>query len=337
MLNNELEADFAFACDDIAALAGTHVLVSGGTGFVGSWLLELIAWGNRRCDARISLEVISRNPAEFARRCPHLATADFVKLVKADVRTVTPDGTYDAVIHAATEASATELATAPARMLDTIVRGGEAMLAAASRCGSIPFLFTSSGAVYGRQPLDLKAIPETYAGGPDPLDPASAYAEGKRFAELQCALAAANGVRPKIARLFAFVGPYLPLDRHFAIGNFIADALAGRPIRIAGDGSPIRSYLYGSEMAVWLLAILVRGQALRAYNVGSDEAFELSQVASIVAKTAGSIEVAIATGAHFPGAGARYVPAIDRGRTELSLARRIGLEDAIRRTIDFHR
>ena len=173
-------------------------------------------------------------------------------------------------------------------MMETILDGTRRTLDFSAACGCRKLLFVSSGAVYGRQPADVALLDEEFPGGPDPTSPGSAYGEAKRAAELLCVLRGQRaGVEPKIARAFAFVGPYLPLDRHFAIGNFIGDALAGRPIVVRGDGTTVRSYMYGLDLALWLLAILVDGAPGRPYNVGSEEAISIGDLARRVAGNCG--------------------------------------------------
>jgi dTDP-glucose 4,6-dehydratase len=195
---------------------------------------------------------------------------------------------------------------------------------------------TSSGAVYGRQPPDLSHTPEEYPGAPDALDPYSAYAEGKRVAETMAAVYHRRyGLPVKIARGFAFIGPYLPLDAHFAAGNFLRDGLRGGPVRIGGDGTPYRSYLYAADLAVWLWTLLFRGEPCRPYNVGGEEAVSIAELASCVAVYFG-VGVQIARAA-VPGRPAeRYVPSTRRAREELGLAEWISLPDAVARTARWH-
>jgi nucleoside-diphosphate-sugar epimerase len=152
------------------------------------------------------------------------------------------------------------------------------------------------------------------------------------------AIAASNGTgRARIARLFAFLGPGLPLDAHYAAGNFVRDALGGGPIRVLGDGSPYRSYLYPTDMAAWLLAVFARGGDSRAYNVGSDEAISIAELAAQVARLAGpGVEVARARQPKPDAIPERYVPDTSRITEELQVRRRVSLANAIERTLAFH-
>jgi nucleoside-diphosphate-sugar epimerase len=182
-------------------------------------------------------------------------------------------------------------------------------------------------------------VPETFLGGPDPLDAASVYAEGKRAAELMCTLyqkaseAKGAAFEAKIARCWAFCGPHLPLDAHFAIGNFIGDILAGRPIAIGGDGTPRRSYLYAADLAAWLWTILFRAPALLPINVGSARDVSIRELAEIVAATsAPSTQILVAKTPILGAAPARYVPSVNRAQELLGLRETVGLEDSIRKT-----
>jgi len=223
-------------------------------------------------------------------------------------------------------------------MVETLVEGTRRTLELACAGGAPKVLLLSSGAVYGRQPHDMAHMDEEYAGGPDVMEPSSSYAEGKRAAELLGALyAKRRGLKVKIARGFAFVGPYLPLDAHFAAGNFIRDGLAGKPIVVAGDGTPYRSYLYGADLAYWLWTILLRGTSCRPYNVGSERAVSIRGLAEAAAAHFGSGREVIVTRRPVEGAKAgRYVPSTARAREELHLEEHVDLAEAVRRTVAWH-
>jgi nucleoside-diphosphate-sugar epimerase len=320
-------------------LRGEHVFLSGGTGFFGHWLVESFLHVNRALNLRASLTVLSRAPEKFLGNAPHLAGAEGLQLLAGDVRHFDfPPGEFGCVIHAATAASQKLTDNDPRAMLSTIVDGTARMIALAQSHGTRRFLLTSSGAVYGRQPDTVERVREDYDGAPDPLVAGTVYGQGKRMAEHLCALAAREGtVQYQIARCFAFVGPHLPLDAHFAVGNFLGDALAGRPMHIQGDGRPLRSYLYAADLAIWLWTILLEGQSLRAYNVGSEEALSIRALAKTVQQTLGrpeAIEVRQKTDPLAPVP--RYVPDTRRARTELGLAAWIDLPEALRRTARWH-
>jgi dTDP-glucose 4,6-dehydratase len=339
-IKNRLERDL----DNILArteplwqeLRGQRILITGATGFFGCWLLESFAWANRRLNLNARAVAVSRHPETLAQKALHLASDPVIAQHAADVcRNNFPQGDFSHVIHAATEASAALNRQTPLAMFDTIMEGTRRALEFAAAKSARKFLFVSSGAVYGTQPPQLTHVSESFNGAPDALDPANAYAEGKRSAELLCALAASSNLEVKIARCFAFVGPYMKLDAHFAIGNFIGDAMRGGPILVKGDGSPFRSYLYASDLAVWLWTILFQGQSCRAYNVGSEEALNIASLAREVAGAlAPKLEVNISISSRStPGAPAhRYVPCTARARKELGLRAEVPLREAIRRT-----
>ena len=333
------------------ALRGQRIFITGGTGFFGRWLLESFAWANRKLDLHASAVVLSRDPSANLVHAPHLGPETGISWVRGDVRSISLADvqrqlgesvapSFPFLIHAATESVGTQARDAPLEMFDTCVQGTRNMLELAVAGGGRRFLFTSSGAVYGPQAAEMTHIPEDYRGGPDPLAVSSAYAEGKRAAEHLCAQwhRIHPTLEPAIARCFAFVGPFLPLDAHFAAGNFMGDVLAGRPIQVGGDGTAVRSYLYAADLAVWLWTILVRAQPLRAINVGSGDSVTIAQLAVRAARLreqALPIEIARA-----PVVGAipqRYVPNVERAESDFGLIASHSLEDSLRRTLDWHR
>ena len=322
------------------SLRGARIFLTGGTGFIGSWLLDSFGWARARLALDTELVVLTRDPASFARKEPALATLPGLALMAGDIRDFAyPDGAFTHVIHAATAASAQLNVDAPLIMLDTIVEGTRRTLDFTAQSGAKVFLHTSSGGVYGRQLDGVTHLAEDYPGAPDPFDPWSAYGEGKRLAELLGTLyAKRHGFEHKVARIFALVGPRLPLDIHYAMGNFIRDAMLGGPIKIGGDGTPFRSYLYAADLVVWLWTILVRGANNRPYNVGSDEGLSIADTARTVNDVfGGGLAVEIARQPMAGQRGNRYVPSTQRARDELGLRARVDLATGIRCTADWSR
>lgn len=317
-------------------MRGQQLFLTGGTGFFGCWLTESFLHINRTLQLDAHLTVLTRDPAAFTRKCPHLAADPALTLLVGDVRTFSfPSGDVPFIIHAATEASAKQQAEAPEEMLSTILEGATRTFNFAATHNTRKLLFTSSGAVYGKQPPTITHVPETY----EPVrDKDNVYAEGKRAAEKMCIdLAQSSAIEIKIARCFAFVGPHLPLDAHFAIGNFVRDAINHQPIAIGGDGTPLRSYLYAADLAIWLWTMLFRAPSMQAFNVGSEEAISIRDLAHTVAAT---LDPALAIGMAklpIPGAApAQYVPSTQRAQQFLNLKQHISLEEAIRRTAAWH-
>lgn len=309
-------------------LAGARIFFTGGTGFIGRWMLEALA----RSGVDAEVVILSRDPIGFAAKAPGIAAR--FRLVRGDVISFTaPEGRFTHVIHAATDARAALNAADPRRMFDTIVTGTRRVLDFAVKQQGARLLFMSSGAVYGAQPWELTHVAEDWPGAPDTRDPKSAYGEGKRAAETLCAIYGRQfGLDIVTARIFALLGPLLALDIHFAAGNFIRDAMAGRTIRVESAGTAVRSYLYAADLAIWLWTLLIAGKPGSVYNAGSEEAVSIADLAHRIAALLGGPGVEI-LGRPDPGWNpGRYVPSTALIRRELSVAPTIGLDEAIHRT-----
>jgi dTDP-glucose 4,6-dehydratase len=322
-------------------LRGSHVLVTGGTGFFGRWMLESLLAANAHFNAGLRATVISRDPAAFLEKMPHLAAERALNWVQGSVATMRPEEFtqqyFDGVMHLATEADSAATVASPERAVNVITGGTQRALDVAIATGARRFLFASSGSVYGRQPADIALLPETFSGRPDLTQTSDAYAisgEAKRQAELLCEeYASAHGLQAVIARGFTFAGPGLPLDGKFAFGNFMRDALAGRPIVLTGDGTPVRSYLHAVDLTIWLWTMYAHGAAGRAYNLGSEQAVTLRELAEMIAGEFGLAEVNVLQTPQPGQLPHRYVPSTSRARVELGLSETINLRETIRRSV----
>jgi nucleoside-diphosphate-sugar epimerase len=336
--------DLDHVVDEAAALwpqlKGARLFITGATGFFGRWLMESLLAADARHGLGVRITALSRSPDAFLASLPHLARPD-VSWVRGSVTTLEPGllggKKFDMVIHLATEA---DLQSDPDDAVEVITEGTRRVLEAAGEAGARRFLFTSTGAVYGPQPPGMKHMPEDYPGAPFAQDTAAPYAVpggAKRQAEILCAEHARRGLGAVIARCFTFAGPALPLDSKFAFGNFMGDALAGRPVSIMGDGTNIRSYLYSADLAVWLWALLLKGVPARPYNVGSEHAVSLLQLAGAIEAELGVKGIKVLQQPRPGAAPDRYIPSTERARQELGLRETVGLGDIIRRTAAWHR
>ena len=304
-----------------------RILITGGTGFFGK---SLLAARKRKAVPEGELVILSRDPEGFLCRFPAFAGLPGVSFAAGDVRDFPfPDGEFSAVLHAATPASARLEAENPAEMRSIIVDGTKRVLDFCCSRKVPRLLLTSSGAVYGPQEPECERMAETH-----PCRPVTAYGQGKLEAERLCL---DSGVERVIARCFAFVGPYLPLGIHFAAGNFLRDALENRPIAIRGDGRPLRSYLYADDLVRWLRRLLEAGEPGRIYNVGSENAVSIAELAERCAALRTPPSAVTVLG-HPDGLPApRYLPDTARARRELGLAETVNLDEALRLTFEFHR
>jgi UDP-glucuronate decarboxylase len=336
----DLDAAIDLAESCFRDLRGARMFLTGCTGFFGVWILETLLRAEERLGLGLDLTLLTRNPGVFCGAHPHLAPTPRLRYVQGDIRSFEfPAGSFSHVIHGATtNARETFAGEDPLRKFDTVALGTRRILKFCEHLAVPEMLYIGSGAVYGRRTTP-QPISEDDPIAPDPMDVGMTLGHAKRVAEHFCAIYGARGAtRIKIARCFSFVGPQLPLDIHYAIGNFIADAIAGRPITVTGTGKPVRSYMYMSDLVAWLITLLIRGRPLRPYNVGSDDGRTLLEAAHVVAAIARQslARHPVPENQHGHSSGDNYVPSTSRAMLELGLRLTTPLENSVRKTLAFH-
>lgn len=340
-MNKIIEEDFHFVYSRTKELwnklKNKTIFISGATGFFGKSLLQNLLFANRELKLNIKIIALSRNSENFILNHPEF-NVDSIEYINGDIKNFEfPQKPIDYIIHAATDANINLMINEPLNFYNTIVDGTKHVLELSKNKKVKSFLYISSGAVYGKQPTTLTHVTEDFIGSPNVYDKDSAYGEGKRVAEMLCNFYNKQySVNSKIARCYSFIGPYLPLNAHFAIGNFIDDIFNNRQIKLHGDGSPYRAYLYTADLVIWLLTILFEGKTCQPYNVGSDEAINLEDLANIVNTfSENKLKIKIIQ-SRMKGYPSRYVPSINKAKEELGLKVYTNLKDAIDRTIQFH-
>jgi nucleoside-diphosphate-sugar epimerase len=316
-------------------LSGAKIFISGGTGFLGSWVVDLLHHLSSSYGVDLSVTLLTRRPARLRAVHPNWFASQAITCLEGDIRTVTfPLEDYKYLLHGAAETSV-DAATRPLELLDSIVFGGRRILDFATAASVRRVLFLSSGAAVHPNQSTKAPVQESILTAPPITDLGSVYANSKRFTEhMYLTYGHSCNADIIIARGFAFVGPGMPLDAHFAIGNFIRDAINGIGPRLRSDGRSVRSYLFSLDAAVWQLVLLTRGQSNSIYNLGSDYSVNLRTLAKTVSRVLAAPPPTILSSRTAPDF---YVPDITRARLELGLAPWTSLDDSIRLTAAWER
>jgi len=342
MIKYNIESDLNFIyikCKyEFDLLTNKSILITGGTGFFGKWFLELIFYANKNYNTNILTTLITRNENRFLLENPHFKNNKFLKIIQIDIVDLKKiNHKFDFLLHmAATSATETFNGETDANKTSTLFNGAKNIMEIAIASNIPKILFTSSGVVYGSSSKDMKDEDDvSHSLG---LEKRNGLAKGKILAEdIISNLSLENNINFKIARCFSFVGPYLPLNIHYAIGNFINDATFKDEILINGNGSPYRSYLYISDTLIWLIKLLV-GNEEGVFNVGSERRIKIVELANMVRDiVAPSKKVIIQEKEMHEGNFKRdvYLPNTSKIRESLGVKEWTSLEDAILKTAKF--
>mgnify|MGYP001075602859 CR=1 FL=1 len=321
LIAKELTKDFVY-------FKNKKIFLTGGTGFFGKWILESIRHLNVSYELNIDVTILTRSPMCFEQKHPHLAKHSNFRFVKGDFTTFESiESGYDIVIHAATDVSIALAASDSDSIKENIIDGAKNICKLANNSNCSKILYISSGAVYGTQTCYHGGFTEDTVLN-DTLEQHTSYSLSKLESERE--FLNNSNCDVIIARCFTFLGPYLPLDGNFAAGNFISDLLNGKDIKINGDGSPLRSYLYMADLVIWLLRILSKGQVNEIYNVGSPVPISIKDLAR---KISGKNSVIMMNDINSKNN--NYVPCVKKAMNNLNLKEYTNLDVAIEKTIKF--
>ncbi|MDC0126872.1 NAD(P)-dependent oxidoreductase [Methylophilaceae bacterium] len=342
MIKYDIESDLNFIFNnckkEFNLLSNKSLLITGGTGFFGKWFLSLIFYTNKNYNTNILTTLITRDQNKFFLENPHYKNNKFLKIIQIDILDLKKiTNKFDFLLHmAATSAEETFNGETDNNKTKTLFNGTKNIMEIAIENNISKILFTSSGVVYGSSSKDMKD--ESDVCHSLELEKRNGLAKGKILAEdIISKMSIENNINFKIARCFSFVGPYLPLDIHYAIGNFINDAIFNENILINGNGSPYRSYLYISDTLIWLIKLLVR-DVEGIFNVGSERRIQVIELANMVRDIIAPSKKVIIQDKNLHEGNFRrdiYLPNTEKIREALEVREWTSLEDAILKTAKF--
>jgi len=319
-------------------LKNKTVLITGGTGFMGSWLTSFILFLNKEFSYGTSLILLSRNASESAISKWDMGNTK-VRFIDGDVRNLSDiPHEVNYIIHAAASPDITYHASQPIRTYETIVNGTFNVLNAASLLETVDnIVHVSSGLVYGKNETGIYEEEHSF-GKLNCSNIHAVYSEAKRMAETIVAICKNQFRLPiTIARPFTFIGPFQSLDKTWAFNSVVREALLNNKIRIHGDGKIKRGYMYGSDMAAWILCMLANPSKTSVYNVGSDKAVTLTEIAGLVSSSLQSGPAILyenLTGALVNNTD--WLPDTSRAKNEFSFNEPMALATSIQKTINWY-
>ena len=291
------------------------ILVAGATGFVGSWLIAFFDYANRYLGAKFQVRGIARAiPAEYRHIYPSIDFFD------GDVSSYRfPSSFYsDCIINASTPSVPKRGGQDPSQILKASIDGTANLLELCSENREALFINLSSGIVTKRAKDERLELSH----------PKDAYLHGKRLSEELVMQATKDGkVKGRIARLYAFAGPGISLTDHFAVGNFVNDALSKRPIAISGNPLTVRSYLYPTDLIINLLN-LSDDTAREITEIGSESRVTMQEVATLINLVTGNVGINQSTEV---GAVDEYAPPPDSNQ----IAESVSLTESISRWVNW--
>lgn len=310
------------------------LLVIGGTGFFGKSILDAFGRGLLKPWNVTHVIVMSRNANLLLNSAPQLVSRN-VSLLSADITTADSLPSADYVIHAAASTDVRDYTSRPEQEKQNIQAGTYHYCELAKKYhAKSKVVYVSSGAVYGVQPPDVDKLDEhSIPHNLEDMDVGKKdYAMAKREAELAIIQLGNDGLDVSIARCFAFVGCWLPRDQHFAIGNFIEDALNHRIISVKAQHKVYRSYMYADDLVEWLMTIADHASKnCPIYNVGSDEEVLITDLAQEIAKEY------LTNFNIFPVVNNRvdrYIPNVNKAKVELGLTIKFDVHSSIKHTVE---
>jgi nucleoside-diphosphate-sugar epimerase len=276
--------DLDYVCenlrDEFGAMAGRRVLMTGGAGFLGYYMVQsVLHWNDRaRADQRIAMTVFDNYIRGVPAWLEALGGREDLTQTRFDIRHALPDPMpeFDYIIHAAGIASPIYYRAHPLETMDANIDGLRRLLEYArarrdSGHNFSGFIFYSSSEIYGDPAPDMIPTPEDYRGNVSCTGPRACYDESKRYGETLCVVFAKHyGVPVRMVRPFNNYGPGLKISDRRVIPDFARDVMAGRDIVMLSDGKPMRTFCYVADAVVGYYKALVRGRAGEPYNIGVD-------------------------------------------------------------------